>query len=262
MREKIENYYINSIWTNEIGNYKDYKKLHSFFWLFTLDLKSSKRATQSIILNWIESNSNYNPKNWEMNILSKRLISWISNSKLTYEDSNIEYKKKFNFIVKKQINHLINEIKRSELFDDKIIGCAAIILIGLSYKDEKILKYGIDLLYKIIKYSLTEEFFPKSRNIRQLVFYLKYLVLIRELLNESQNEVPEYLNETIFYLGQSYNFLWQKNKRSFLFNGNYEANNEDFDNYLEIHGYKFKNVSNEIGGYSILKNKNTVIATD
>ena len=31
---------------------------------------------------------------------------------------------------------------------------------------------------------------------------------------------------------------------------------------MEIHGYKFKNVSNEIGGYSILKNKNTVIATD
>ena len=97
-REKIENYYINSIWTNEIGNYKDYKKLHSFFWLFTLDLKSSKRATQSIILNWIESNSNYNPKNWEMNILSKRLISWISNSKLTYEDSNIEYKKNLTLL--------------------------------------------------------------------------------------------------------------------------------------------------------------------
>ena len=42
---------------------KDYKKLHSFFWLFSLDLKSSRKITQTIILNWINANHNYNPKN-------------------------------------------------------------------------------------------------------------------------------------------------------------------------------------------------------
>ena len=41
--------------------------------------------------------------------------------------------------------------------------------------------------------------FTKSRNIRQLVFYLKYFILIREWLKDSQNEIPEYLNEKIFY---------------------------------------------------------------
>ena len=35
----------------------------------------------------------------------------------------------------------------------------------------------------------------KSRNIRQLNFYLKYFVLIREWLKESQNDIPEYINE-------------------------------------------------------------------
>ena len=38
---------------------------------------------------------------------------------------------------KKQTNHLVNEIERSEWVDDKMIGCAAIILTGLSYKDMK-----------------------------------------------------------------------------------------------------------------------------
>ena len=38
---------------------KDYKNLHSFFWLFSLDLKSSKKIIQSVILNWIEENNNY-----------------------------------------------------------------------------------------------------------------------------------------------------------------------------------------------------------
>ena len=45
------------------------------------------------MLNWINSYNKYNIKNWEIDTLSKRIIAWISNSKLTYEDSNETYKK-------------------------------------------------------------------------------------------------------------------------------------------------------------------------
>ncbi len=261
-KNKIEDFYLNSIWTNNKIKENDYKKLHNFFWLFTLDLKSSKKITQSIILNWIETNENYNSKNWEIDTLSKRIISWISNSKLTYEESNESYKQKFNYTVKKQINHLINEINRSGLFDDKMIGCSAIILTGLSYNDEKILNYGLNLLKKIITFSLDHLSFPKSRSLRQLIFYLKYFVLIRELLKEAQKDVPEYLDESIFYLGHAYNFIWQSTKTSFLFNGNHEADHSDFDKYLQLHGYKFKNKNNIIGDYAFLKNKNISIIMD
>ncbi len=261
-RKKIDDFFLNSIWTNSSIKEKDYKKLHNFFWLFSLDLKSSKKITQSIILNWIENNQNYNRKNWEIDILSKRIISWISNSTLTYEESNNDFKEKFNYIVKKQINHLINEIGRSDLVNDKMIGCSAIILTGLSYKDDKVLNYGLKLLKKISDVSFDNEGFPKSRSLRQLIFYLKYFVLIRELLKESQNEIPEYLDENIYYLGQAYNFIWQTNKTSFLFNGNHEINHSDFDKYLQAQGYKFKNQSNEIGGYSIIKSKNITLAID
>ena len=132
-KSKIDDFYLDSIWKNENIKRKDYKKLHNFFWLFTLDLKSSKNTTQFIILKWIKSNNNYNSKNWEIDTLSKRVIAWISNSKLTYEDSNEDYKKKFNEIIQKQANHLINEIERSKNLDDKIIGCSALILVGLAY---------------------------------------------------------------------------------------------------------------------------------
>ena len=262
-KNNIEDFYVNSIWTNYKINERDYKKLHSFFWLLSLDLKSSKKITQSIILNWIETNQNYNPKNWEIDILSKRIISWISNSKLTYEDSNQNYKEKFNNNTKKQVNHLINEINRSTWVDDKMIGCAAIILTGLSYKDkERYLNYGLRLLKKIINFSFDSEGFPKSRNLRQLIFYLKYFILIREWLKESQNEIPEYLDEIIYYLGQSYNFTWQSTNQSLLFNGNHGADNAEFDKYLKFHGYKFNNENNEHGGYVILKNKNVLLAVD
>jgi len=259
---KIEDLYLNSVWTNKNLMEKDYKNLHSFFWLFSLDLKSSKKITQSVILNWIEKNNNYNKKNWEINILSKRIIAWVSNSKLTYENSEEEYKNKFNTVIQKQINHLINEIEKSKLFDDKMIGCAAIILTGLSFKEDKYLNFGLALLKKIINFSFDNQSFPKSRSVRQLNFYLKYFVLIREWLKESQNEIPEYLDEIIFYLGKSYSILCQGIKKNILFNGNHEGENNDFDQYLNKHGYKFKNNSLEAGGYAVLKNKKILLVMD
>ena len=144
-----------------------------------------------------------------------------------------------------------------------MIGCAAIILAGLSYQDKfGYLNTGLILLKKIIKLSFDDNGFPKSRNIRQLSFYLKYFVLIREWLKESQSEIPEYIDENIYYLGQAYAFIWQNNKKNFLFNGNHEAKNIDFDLYLKRLGYSFKNQSNELGGYALLNNKKNVLIMD
>ena len=260
-KNKIEDIYISEIWEKKI-NYKDLKKLHSFYWFFTIDLKSSKKITHSIIQNWIEKNQNYSSDIWEINTLSKRIISWISNSQLTYEDTSEEYKIIFNKTILKQVNHLINEINRSEIVDDKMIGCTAIILTGLSYNHEKFLTYGLNLLKKIINTSFDNEYFPKSRNIRQLVFYLKYFILIRELLKESLNEIPDYLDEIIFYIGKAYTFSWSSIKESLLFNGNHDSDLSDFDKYLSLYKYKFISDKHELGGYSILKNKNIIIAMD
>ncbi len=261
-KNKIEDFHVYSIWENKKILNKDYKKLHSFYWLFSIDLKSSNRITQSIIQNWIEKNKNYQPKNWEIDTLSKRIISWISNSKITYDGSDNIYKNKFNEMVNKQVNHLINEINRSNLVNDKMIGCTAIVITGISYKNERYLSYGLNLLKKIISSSFDNQYFPKSRSIRQLVFYLKYFVLIRELLKDSLNEIPEYLDEIIFYLGKAYNFFWGSLKKSLLFNGNFENDNSDFDKYLKLYRYNFKSDINELSGYIILKNKNSILAMD
>ena len=259
----IENYSLNKIWDNADLKEKDYKNLNSFFWLFSLDLKSSKKDTQNVILQWIDKNNRYNSKSWEIDIVAKRIIAWTSNSRLTYEDSSTDYKNKFNGVIKKQINHLINEIERSEWVDNKMIGCAAIILTGLTYQDkEGYLKTGLNLLRKLVKFSFDNDGFPKSRNIRQLCFYLKYFILIREWFKESQNEIPDFINENIYYLGQAYAFTWQNNKVDLLFNGNYKTNNPDFDYYLKKLGYSFKNQSNELGGYVALNSKKTSLLMD
>jgi len=259
----IENYSLHEIWDNKDLKKKDYKNLNSFFWLFSLDLRSSKKDTQNIILQWINKNHRYNSKSWETDIVAKRIIAWTSNSRLTYEDGSADYKNKFNSIIKKQINHLINELEQLEWVDDKMIGCVAIILTGLIYQDKDgYLKIGLNLLKKLVKFSFDNDGFPKSRNIRQLSFYLKYFILIREWFKESQSEIPDFINENIYYLGQAYAFIWQNNKVDLLFNGNHETNNFDFDHYLKKLGYSFKNKGNELGGYAVLNNKKTSLIMD
>ena len=261
-KNKIEDFEIEDVWENNKLEYKEVKKLNNFFWLFSIDLKSSKKISSSILDNWIKKNQKYSKNTWEIDTLSKRIISWISNSKLIYDEADHTYKKNFNKIIFKQINHLLNEINRSDNYNDKLIGCTAIILVGLSYNAEKFLDYGLNLLKKIINTSFDNEYFPKSRNIRQLTFYLKYFILIRELLKDSSSSIPDYLDEIIFHLGKAYDFVWGSSKQSLLFNGNHESDFSDFDKYLSQQKYSFKNIKNELGGYGILKNKNLIVAMD
>ena len=259
---KIEDFALESIWQNDL-KYEEFEKLNNFFWFFSLDLKSSKKTTQTVINNWINKNDRYNKKSWDFDITSKRIISWLSNHQLTYEDCEEEFKRKFNQSIQKQTNHLLNEIKNLSEVENKIVGCAAIILTGLSYKEEnKYLTSGLTLIKKIIKSSIDNQGFPKSRNIKQLIFYLKYFILIREWFKESQNIIPEYIDETIYYLGQSYAFIWQNINQDVLFNGNNISNNSEFDQYLKRLGYVFKNESKEIAGYAILKNKKIILTMD
>jgi len=258
---KIEELDKDNIWENKSLNRNNFAKLNNFFWLFGIDLKSSPNITQSIVDKWISKNKNYNSLSWQIDVLSKRVISWIANSKLTYDDASVKYKKKFNSSVNKQVNHLINEISKSNSVDDKLLGCVAILITGLSYQNEKFLNYSLELLKKIVNNSFDDEYFPKTRSIRQLNFYLKYFVLVRELLKESLHEIPEYLDEIIFYLGKSY-AIFSNFSQSLLFNGNHEGDLQEFNKYLALYKYKFENSNNEVGGYVILKNKNSAIAMD
>ena len=262
-KNKIEEFTLDKIWENNNLSHKEYKNLNTFYWFFSLDLRSSKQATQSVITNWINNNHKYKSKNWDFDLTAKRIIAWLSCHDLTYKESGQDYQLHFNKMIQKQANHLINEINRSELIDDKLIGCASIILVGLCYQNEKnYLSFGSNLLKKISKLALDNYGFPKSRNIKQLILYLKYFILIREWFKESQINIPEHIDETIYHLGQGYAFFWKNLNSDFLFNGNNISNNSEFDNYLKRLGYKFKSEYEDFGGYIILKNKKTCLVMD
>ena len=259
---KIEDFELETVWNNQIKP-KDFKRLNNFFWLFSLDLKSSKNSVKKVITNWITNNSRFNEESWEFNITAKRIISFLSNHPLTYDENDKEYKSMFDHMIQKQTNHLLNEIKNSKDLENKIIGCSAIILTGLCYKiDKNYLEIGLSFLKKITNYSIDNQGFTNSRNIKQLILFLKYFIIIREWFKESQIEVPEHIEENIYYFGKCYAFIRQNIDVDLLFNGNNKSNNQDFDHYLRRLGYNFKNENKDFGGYIILRNKKICIAMD
>ena len=259
---KIDDLNSDKIWENKKKS-NEYKKLNNFFWFFSLDLKSSKKTVQAVILNWVEKNSRYQKESWEFDTTAKRIISWLSNHQLSYNESHREYRTTFDYMIQKQTNHLIIEIKDSKILEKQIIGCSAIILAGLCYKiEKKYLSFGLGLLQKIIKNLLDNEGLIKSRNIKQQIFYLKYFILIKEWFKESQAEIPELIEEAIYYFGKAYAYFWQNTQVNLLFNGNNISNHENFDNYLKRLGYKFQNDVKDYGGYTILQNKKICLAMD
>ncbi len=259
---KIEDFEFETVWNNQIKS-KDFERLNNFFWLFSLDLKSSKNSVKKVVTNWINNNRNFKKESWEFDITAKRIISYLSNHQLTYDDNDEEYRSIFDHMIQKQTNHLLNEIKVTKNLEDKIIGCSAIILSGLCYKIEKnYLNIGLSYLKKITNSSIDNQGFTYSRNINQLIFFLKYFIIIKEWFKESQVEVPVHIEENIHYLGQSYAFIKQDTDVDLLFNGNNNSSTPDFDNYLRRLGYKFKNENKNCGGYIILKNKKICLAMD
>ena len=259
----IKNFLYDNFWTNEKLNRSQLQKLSNFLWLFSLDLKSANESVQLVIKNWIEKNNKYNSKNWNFGITSKRIISWLSNTKLTYDNSEKQYQKNFNSIIYKQTFHLINQIDKERKLNNKLIGAAAIILVGLSYRNEKSFTLkGLEYLKKIIKYTFDNNDFLKSRNIKTSIFFLKHLILIREWFKESQSEIPNFIDESIFYLGQSYAFFWKNLKFDPLFNGNNNSNNQEFDIYLKRLGYSFDNNDHEFSNYVSFKDKKINLIMD
>ena len=107
---KIENFSLKEIWNNDNINDKEFKNLNNFYWFFSLDLKSSKQEVQSVISDWIKRNYNYNDRCWSFDLMAKRIISWLSNHNLSYDESDQDYKSNFNKIIFKQTNHFLNEV--------------------------------------------------------------------------------------------------------------------------------------------------------
>ena len=104
---KINDVAPNLLWKINAKERQKFEGLHSFLWLTKLDRKNSKALTKNIIESWIKNFFNYDPNTWKMEIVAKRIIAWSSNTDITLENSDKDYKEKFFSSIIKQSNFLL-----------------------------------------------------------------------------------------------------------------------------------------------------------
>ena len=82
------------------------ENLHSFLWLNLIDRKNIKESMKKIVSDWIKNYGDYKRGVWDENILSKRIVAWISNADLFLDKKEDKFLKFFTTYLIKQINFI------------------------------------------------------------------------------------------------------------------------------------------------------------
>ena len=239
------------------------KKLHDFSWLPALNIKTEKELGCLIVDQWINNFSNYNEKYWTFNVITMRLINWISSYDIIFKNSDLIFRSKVINNIVKQAKHLFKNINLINTGIDKIKSLAALILVGNSFEQyEEYTQFGLKNLEDELSDFINKDGFVKTKNPEDLFWTLYFLVLIKEWLILSRKQTPAFINIYINSLGISFKFLRFSNGDLPLFNGANQINTERFYEYLESRGYEFENMENIFCGYAKIKSKKIEIFMD
>jgi len=239
------------------------KKLHNFCWLPALNIKTEKELGCLIVDQWINNFSNYNEKYWTLDVVTMRLIYWISSYEIIFKNSDLIFRSKVINNIVKQTKHLFKNISLVQNGVDKIKTLAALILVGNSFEQyEEYTQYGLKNLEDELGNFINKDGFVKSKNPEDLFWTLYFLVLIKEWLTLSRKQTPAFINIYINSLGICFKFLRFSNGDLPLFNGANHINTEKFYEFLESRGYEFENMENIFCGYAKIKSKKIELFMD
>ena len=239
------------------------KKLHNFCWLPALNIKTEKELGCLIIDQWINNFSNYNEKCWTLDVVTMRLIYWISSYEIIFKNSDLIFRSKVINNIVKQTKHLFKNISLVSSGVNKIKSLAALILVGNSFEQyEEYTQFGLKNLEDELGNFVNKDGFVKSKNPEDLFWTLYFLVLIKEWLILSRKQTPAFINIYINSLGICFKFLRFSNGDLPLFNGANHINTEKFYEFLESRGYEFESMENIFCGYAKIKSKKIELFID
>ena len=252
----------NIFWVQQKNIYEE-KNLHSFLWLNLINRKSNSKSLQKIINIWMMKNSKYKKNIWEISVISKRIISWIINVDVIINDCSFDFKRSFLNSIILQTNHLKKNIKFEKNYHKRLETLTALILCGLVFKEyEDNFNLGIKKLEKLVKNYFDEDGFPLSRNPSDLIYFTKFLILIKNCIKDAQKYVPNFLDDLIEKNLFCIKNIYTPNNLIPLFNGGIEENLSELEKFISKLNYKSKNKNKLIGGIQILKNRNSSIFFD
>ena len=259
---KISDEDVKNFWMTILNN-KEKKNIHNFLWLNLIDRKNESKTIQRIIEEWILQYQKYKKEIWSDDLISLRIISWISNADVILKNNHKNFNETFYKSLVRQINFVRKNLKNMADENKKISSISAIILSSLVFREYyNNYKVGLKELKKLIEHCFDKNGFPKNRNFENLLIFVQYFVLIKEWIKNGQEVVPDYLDEIIEKNLVCLNSLKSPLKKLPLFNGSTDKNLEDFLQYLSKLNYNLKKNLKSVGQVQIIKNKKSILYFD
>ena len=194
---KISDEDVKNFWMTILNN-KEKKNIHNFLWLNLIDRKNESKTIQRIIEEWILQYHKYKKEIWSDDLISLRIISWISNADVILKNNHKNFNETFYKSLVRQINFVRKNLKNMADENKKISSISAIILSSLVFREYyNNYKIGLKELKKLIEHCFDKNGFPKNRNFENLLIFVQYFVLIKEWIKNGQEVVPDYLEEII-----------------------------------------------------------------
>ena len=249
----------NKFWDQNYS-YKEKRELHNFLWLSSIDRKDDASTLRKIISLWNLNNLKYKSLIWDTSIISKRIMSWILNADIILKNSNFDFKRNFIESIVIQTNHLRKNFKYEIDYQKKIEVITVLILSGLVFKEyEDNYEYSLKELEKLIVTFFDDTGFPLTRNPCDLLNYTKYLLLIKEVIQDAQKYVPDNLENILEKNLECLKQITTPTNSLPLFNGSIEDDLTNFYNYINHFKIKIKKPKINLGNIYVLKNKKDII---
>ncbi len=225
----------STLW--EILNSNKYwlKEAHSFSWLRHLKARSgplARKHARYLILDWLKLYKNWKYDSWELEVLSRRISSWVTNFDFLLAEKDEVFSYTLIESLFKQIKHLRNQASyRYFLSLEKDLGLEessvkkikvlkGLFLSSICFDDEndRYSKYR-KILIKELKINFNEEGLHMTKSPSIQLSILGDLVTIREAIISKQILLPELLDMTIKKASHALRFFRKADGNFAVFNG-------------------------------------------
>jgi uncharacterized heparinase superfamily protein len=198
-------------------------RLLSFSWLRHLragDSAITRANARSLIEDWINLQGGWHPLAWRPDILSRRILCWLSQSPFLLEDADPRFYRRFIRSLTRQVGYLRRSLNQSRdglprLQALMALTCASLCIQGLSGG----LRGNARRLSEELRSQILPDGGHVSRNPATLIELLADLLPLRQLFSARQLQPPVALNNAIDRMMPMLRFFRHADGNFALFNG-------------------------------------------
>jgi len=175
--------------------------LLSFSWLRHLraaDSAITRANARSLVEDWIKLQGGWHPLGWRVDILSRRIVCWLSQAPFVLQDADAQFYRRYLRSLSRQVRCLRSSLKQSRDGLPRLQAVIALNYAALCMQGQRRnLRRSARLLVEALRQQILPDGGHISRNPAALIELLVDLLPLRQLFASQHLQPPQALNNAI-----------------------------------------------------------------